>query len=217
MLRATVLAVAALAAVPAHAALYQVEMVGNAEWNLANSGPFVDVQVGDEVRYSFQVDSDAYLDSTNYNVRGYEVISDSFTLTAGPVSYGLADPMPGGATPYFAIRDNDPAADGFFLTWGGVDWPSGLPTEAPGLQGDPFEAAFEVGYSGDTLDSLAISDAVGTYAYDGIQSFYFNIVDLGFEVIGVDYTEMTITAVPGPASLAMLAPFVAVGSRRRRR
>jgi hypothetical protein len=220
------LGVAAIA-LPATAELVQVQMVGTVEFNIANPNnpntnpDILTILPGQSLTYSFMVDSDVFQNSGSFPVRGYNIISNSFSVTtSGGFSTGLANPFPGGATPYFVIRNNDPAVDGFYLTWGGVDFPDGLPIDEAGLFGDPFQAAFQVGYSGDTLDSLNILDAVGTYAYgDGgpgtINSFYFNLVDLGFEVVGIEYEYMTISAVPAPASLALLAPLGLLRRRRR--
>ena len=92
-------------------------------------------------------------------------------------------------------------------------------TAEPGIF-DPFEAAFEVGYDGDTLNSLDLADAVGTYDYGTggpgtLTNFYSNLVDSGFEVVGLDFQYMTISTVPAPAALAI----VLLGgiTRRRRR
>jgi hypothetical protein len=209
--------------------IVQVQMVGTVEFNISspsnpNTNPnILGIQVGQTLTYSFNVDSDVYQDSGSFPVRGYEIIQNSFLVTtSGGFSTGLVNPFPGGATPYFVLRNNDPAVDGCYLTWGGVDFPGGLPIDEPGLLGDPFEAHFSVGYTGDTLDSLNILAAQGTYAYgDGgpgtLNSFYFNLVDLGFEVVGIDYTHITISAVPGPGGLAMMVSFGAIlGGRRRR-
>jgi len=195
---------------------YRVVMNGIVEYNQARDNAFASLQPGDDISYSFLVDAGVYLDSGGFNVRGYEIIQESFLISGagGTVQAGLADPFPFGATPYFVIRDNDPAVDGFYLTWGGVDFPGGLPTEVPGIFGDPFEAAFEVSYTGTTLGSLDIAGAAGAYDYTGLQSFYFNLVDLGFEATGIEFVGMTISKVPAPATLLALAPLVLLRRRR---
>ncbi len=211
-----VCAIAGIAASASANELYRIEMNGVIEYNQARDNEFANLLPGDDLSYSFIVDGGVYQDSENFPVRGYEIMNDSFLISGagGSVQAGLADPFPFGATPYFVIRDNDPAVDGFYLTWGGVDFPGGLPTDQPGLFGDPFEAAFEVSYDGATLGSLDIADATGTYDYTGIQSFYFNLVDLGFEAVGIEYVNMTITKIPAPATLVALVP-VALLRRRR--
>lgn len=200
----------------AHGAILQVQMTGAVEFNLANSGPVSTIGVGETLTYSFEVDSDMFTNSGSFPVRGYEIIPGSFMVTtSGGFSTGLSPSLP--ATPYFVLRNNDPAVDGFYLTFGGVDFPGGLWTQEPGLFGDPFEAHFSVGYTDDTLNSLDILDATGTYAYGSggpgtLTNFYFNLVDLGFEVVGVDFQQMSI--VPAPATMCLLVPMAA---RRRRR
>ncbi|MEZ6244074.1 MAG: hypothetical protein R3B57_13650 [Phycisphaerales bacterium] len=209
-------AIAGIASLASADAQYQVVMNGTIDYNQAHGNIFENLSPGDDISYSFLVDGNVYLDSASFNVRGYDIIDGSFQVSGagGTVVAGLADPFPFGATPYFVIRDNDPAVDGFYLTWGGVDFPGGLPTEVPGVIGDPFEAAFEVSYAGSTLSSLDIAGATGTYDYTGIQSFYFNLVDLGFEAVGINYVNMTITKVPAPATLFALAPLAMLRRRR---
>jgi len=221
------LGLAALATTTASAGLVQVDIVGSVEFNIANpNNPNTDpdilgIQVGDTLTYSFLVDSDNYLDSGSFPVRGYIIDPSSFTITTdNGFSTSLVNPIPFGADAYFVIRNNDPGVDGFYLTWGGVDFPGGLQTLEDGLFGDPFEAHFSVGYDVDTLSSLDILDAQGTYGYGSggpgtLNSFYFNLVDLGFEVVGIEFTSMTITPVPAPATLALLIPMGLVRRRRR--
>ena len=55
-----------------------------------------------------------------------------------------------------------------------------------------FLANFQVTYGGDTLTSLDLADAQGTYAYDGLTVFNWTVDDGGFNAIGIDFTEMTI-------------------------
>lgn len=217
---------AAALTLPVSADIVRVQMVGAVEFNISNPNnpntnpDILSIQVGQILTYSFLVDSDVYQNSANFPVRGYEIIQNSFSVTTnGGFSTGLANPFPGGATPYFVIRNNDPGVDGFYLTWGGVDFPDGLPIDEPGLFGDPFQAAFQTSYNVNTLSSLDILAAQGTYTYGNggagtLESFYFNLVDLGFEVVGIDYQYTTISAIPAPASLALLAP---LGLMRRRR
>lgn len=206
------------AASSASAAIIEVQMTGVVEFNLANSGPISTIGVGETLNYTFRVDSGVFMNSGSFPVRGYEIDTASFEVTtSGGFATALSPSLP--ATPYFVLRDNDPAVDGFYLTFGGVDFPGGLWTQEPGLLGDPFEAHFSVGYSGDTLASLDIVDAAGTYAYGSggpgtLNSFYFNLVDVGFEVVGIDFTQMSITVIPAPATTFLLLP---LSMRRRRR
>lgn len=194
---ATFLVAALIAVIPAQAEIVNVEVTGSVEWNFARAYPLTEVNPGDSVTMTFQVDSDVFLDSTHFNVRGYEIDQSSWSMSFGTVTIGLADPYPAWqAPPYFVLRDNDPVADGFFVTAGHVDWPfPGLATEVYGFCGR-FETHYDVSYVGDTLSSLDILDAAGTYTYDGLTRFYFNEVDCGFEVIGMILEQTKISRIP---------------------
>jgi hypothetical protein len=152
------------------------------------------------------------MDSANFPTRGYEIDQASFDLTLGAVSVGLEDPFPGGQTPYFVVRNDDPAVDGFFLSTN-LDLPFGVPLDEAGQLGQ-FVSQFSVTYVGETLDSLDIVDAAGTYDFDGLTVFNFTVDDGPFQAIGMIFEQMTITVVPAPATLAVLAPVVLWRRRR---
>jgi hypothetical protein len=183
------LAMAALAA-PAVAEMYSVEVTGTVEFNQVSFGQFASVVTGDPVTVSFMVDSENYLDSPNYPTRGY-VVSD-FWFTVGGVTVGSPAPYPGGATPYFVIRDNDPAVDGFFFS-SNTDFPGVILVDEPAQLDDYFGVAFSATYGGDTLPSLDIADAVGLYDYDGLSVFNFALIDGPFEAMYFNYTQMVIS------------------------
>jgi len=190
-----VIAILALA-IPAQAATVQVEVNGSVEWNFVRSGELSNVKVGDPVTMYFEVDSNDFTNSPNFPVRGYAIDMMSYSLTLGSVTVGLLDPYYPGRTPNFTIRDNDPVADGFFVSDTNIDYPfPGLPLEESGFCG-PFESHHDVSYTGDTLTSLDILDALGTYDYDGLTRFYFNVVDCGFEAIGLIFEKQTISLKP---------------------
>jgi len=173
-------------AAPALAETVTFRANGTVEWNMVNSGPLADVSYGDGIALTFTVDSDDFLDSATYNTRGYVINQDSFVMTLGEVEMHLQNPFPEGQTPYFVLRNGDPVADGFLIS-NNTDWPASLPSDIPAGIDPYFGVAFEVGYEGDTLNSLNILDAIGAYAYDGLTNFYFNVVDGPIEVIGVDF------------------------------
>jgi hypothetical protein len=209
------MAVAAVATVTAsaQAVLMQVEITGEVEWNQISAPPLGNASPMDLATLAFIVDSDIYANSPNYPTRGYEIDQSSFTLTFGTTVVGLQDPFPAGSTPYFVLRDNDPAVDGFFVSTD-LDWPLGVPLEQMGMF-EQFSNNFSVGYSGDTLSSLDILDAVGTYDYTGLQNYNWTVTDGPFDAMGIGFTQMTISVVPAPATLALLAPFGFLGRRRR--
>ncbi len=172
---------------------FDVVVTGEVEYNQVNDGLFADVTAGDPVTIKFQVISDQFTDSTTYNTRGYWIDLASYSMTIGSASVGLLDPYPAGNTPYFVLRNNDPVSDGFFVADNNVDWPwPALPLDEPGIFG-PFGTHFEVGYEGETLESLDIMDAVGIYDYTGLTSFYMTLDDGGMDAMGLIFTEMEIS------------------------
>jgi hypothetical protein len=187
--------IAATAAVSAavQAEIVQVEVSGTVEYNQINVGSLADVVPGDPFVWSFQVDSDNFVDSQNYNTRGYIIDIASYTSQIGPSTMGLQDPFPG--VPYFVIRESDPVADGFFTAMDNVDWPwPDIPLEETGIIGQ-FAMHCEVGYTGDTLETLNILDAVGTYDYTGLTSFYTVVMDGWAEPMGLEFGQLTISVV----------------------
>jgi hypothetical protein len=170
-----------------------VECIGTVEYNQVSSGVFGAVSSGDPVYAGFLLDSENYIDSPTYNVRAYPINLASFQLDIGPVSgVPLVIPQPGGATPYFVVRDNDPAADGFFLS-SDPEWPYVNPMlDVPGQLDPYFGFHWEVGYTGDTLASLDILDAIGSYDYTGLTSYYTAIQDAWADAMGLMYVQINI-------------------------
>jgi hypothetical protein len=155
------------------------------------------MNVGDTITVSFEVDSDDFANSPNYPTRGYPIDEKSFAVTSGALTVPIADPYPSWyAPPYFVLRDNDPAADGFFISSANLDYPyPGVMTNVWGFC-DRFEAHADIGYDEFAISSLDILDAVGVYEYDGLTRYYFNIVDCGFEVVGIWFQTLTISLAP---------------------
>jgi hypothetical protein len=167
------------------------------EYNQITVGSLGDVSAGDPFTWTFLVDSDDFLNSSFYNTRGYPIDLESFSATFGPSTLGFKDPFPG--IPYFVLRESDPVADGFFMAQDNVDWPyPDCPLDEVGILGD-FAVHFEVGYTGDTLATLDILDAVGTYDYTGLTSFYTVVMDGWAEPMGLEYGQLTISVVSAPA------------------
>jgi hypothetical protein len=182
-------AMVALAA-PAMAEMYTVEIVGSVEYSQVSFGQFANVVAGDPVLVSFALDSEDYMDDPTYPTRGY--VASDFWVTIDDVMVGFQDPYPADLTPYFVIRDNDPAVDGFFLSHG-TAFPSGLLINEPANMADFFAVAFNVTYGGDLLSSLDIAGAVGTYDYDGLSVFGFTLDDGPFNAMGFIFEQMTIS------------------------
>ena len=190
-----------------------VEINCTVEYNQISVGPLANVNAGDDATYTFMLDSDVYTDSGSFNTRGYHIDQSSWQLLIGSETLGLQDPFPG--IPYFVLRNDDPAVDGFFWS-DNVDWNfPGLNMDEVGQLGQ-FASSFSVGYEGDTLSSLDILDAVGDYDYDGLTSFLTTIDDGWFKgAAGLEFVSMSISAVPGPAAFFALAPLGLIGRRRR--
>ncbi len=186
----------ALMATSALADSVTVEFIGTVEYNQINSGIFAAVNSGDEVHASFTVDSDDWVASPGgYGVRGYVVDQSSFELTIGSVGpVALLDPQPNDEVTYFSIRNDDPAADGFFIA-NQIDWDNVLPklNEPGGL--DPwFTFHWSVGYTGDTFPSLDILDCLGSYDYTGLTSFYTVIADAWADAMGLEFVQTVISS-----------------------
>lgn len=218
LLSAVVVAVAT--AVPAHAGVaVQVTATGEVEFNQINVGPLAAVNAGDLATMTFDLDSDLYLDSLVFPTRGYEIDQPSFSLALGSTTVGLQNPFPAGETPYLVLRNNDPAVDGFFLDTN-VDTgsPDGLPLDQAGSSGQ-FMDNYVVTYTGATLSSLDILDALGTYDFTGLTTFTWQLGDGPVEAMLIIFRDMTITAtdvvVPEPASLGLLGLALLAVRRKR--
>jgi hypothetical protein len=192
--------------IPAAAEMVQVTATGVVEFNLVNNGPMSNVNANDATTMTFMVDSDTFTNSGGFPTRGYAIDMASFTLTLGSESFGLQSPFPPGQTPYFVLRNNDPAVDGFFVSTS-VDSPIGVPIDEVGQLGQ-FENNFSVTYQNDPLASLDILDAVGAYDLSGLSVFHWTIDDGPFEPVGLIFSTLTISAeapVPALSPLALSA------------
>ncbi|MFG0292185.1 MAG: hypothetical protein ACF8MJ_03415 [Phycisphaerales bacterium JB050] len=212
------IAAAALTALTglASAEIVQIDIVGSVDFGGVNIGQWADVNPGDSAVMSFQVDTNNFLDSTNFPTRGYEIISSSFALTLDGITGGMANPYPNDAAPYFIIRDNDPAVDGFYLAEHPDQFPIGVATDEPAQIGETFRALFSATYGGDRLDSLDILGAVGTYDFTGLQVFNWGLEDGPFQPMGFIFDSFTISVVPAPSSAALLTMGALTCARRRR-
>ncbi len=209
-----VFGIASALAASAGATIVQVQINGTVDYNVIRTGSIdkTVVHSGDAVSISFRLDSTQYMnDPDGLPTRGYFIDEPSFAATYNGVTLGLESPFSAG-TPMFVLRNNDPAVDGFFLSTG-TAWDVPLPMNEAGLAGQ-LGCHFAVGYDGETLSSLNIVDAVGSYDYTGLTNFYFSTDDSGFDPMGINFDSMTISVVPAPATLALLAP---LGLLRRRR
>ncbi|MHC4650604.1 MAG: hypothetical protein ACYTES_07060, partial [Planctomycetota bacterium] len=197
------MAVVALAG-SAQAVVVEVTVTGQVEFNFIGDPPLSGVPSGDAVSLTFLVDSDNFVDGIPGDTRGYVIDQSSFTLTFAPsgVSLGLLDPFPPGETPFFTLADGIPVSDRFWVSTS-TNSPGGVP-----LEQEPFEANVDLGYLGDTLDSLDILDALGTYDFDGLTSFGFNLWAIFPDnvAMGFVFEQMTISAELAVAAAVDIKP-----------
>ena len=173
-----------------------VSIRGEVEFNQVSTGPLASVAPMTPVEIRLQLDATDFVDSPVFPTRGYRIVDDSFEFDLGVGTLNLQGSAPGGA-PFFTIRDNDPAVDGFFLS-DNVNVPSGLPLNLAGGFGQ-FAASFSVTYGGATLPTLDIMDALGTYDFTGLTVFNYTIEDGPFSPVGMIFDSMEISMVGGPA------------------
>jgi len=192
----TLLAAALAALAPAAAATtVKVTIHGTVAFNSITKAPFNTVTTGQGAVLSFLLDSDLFVNSPNFPTRGYAIDTSSFALAFDTVTVPLQSPFPAGQTPYFVIRNNDPAVDGFFVSTN-VDNPADLPLAPVGSFGH-FGNNFLVTYDGSTLPSLDLLDALGNYDYTGLSVFDWSVDDGPFNPLGIDFVSMSIeTFVP---------------------
>ncbi|MFK7959007.1 MAG: hypothetical protein AB8G96_00645 [Phycisphaerales bacterium] len=200
----------------ASAELVQIDITGSVDFGGLNFGSWAGVTPGDSAVMSFQVDSDVFVDSGSFPTRGYEIINSSFSLALDGIEVGMADPYPAGQTPYFVLRDNDPAVDGFFLANSPDAFPNGVAIDEDAAINPQFNAIFQATYGGDRLSSLDILDATGVYDFTGLSVFNWGIEDAGFQPMGFIFDQFTISVVPGPAGVLAMLPVTLLGRRRRR-
>ncbi len=162
---------------------------GQVVFNRIQERPLGDLGSGESVVMSFVVNSGNFTEGVPGDTRGYEIDQSSFELTFdGTLIVGLQDPFPGGQTPFFTLVDGFPVSDGFFVSTSPVS-PGGVPLEQA-----PFNANLSLGYEGDTLASLDILDALGTYDFDGLTSFGFNLWSIAPDNVAmdIDFEQMTL-------------------------
>ncbi len=193
------------------AEIVRVEVLGVVEFNQFRDGPFVGVPSGAPASITFLVDSTDFVNSPNFPTRGYTIDHSSFVFAAGSASTGLADPFPPGQTPFFVIRNNDPAVDGFLVSTS-VDQPFGVPLPIPGATLDYLTTLADDTF----LPSLDILDAVGTYSIAQISSFDWSVNIGPGTPMGMIFDTITISVVPAPTAGGMSLLVGAVLCRRRR-
>ena len=198
-----------------------VTITGDVVFNEIADPPLSGVNPGDSVVLSFTVDSDDFMDGIPGATGGYVIDHGTFSLAFDtPVELGLI-PFPAGLTPFFGLVDGYTSFDGFFVSQDPSS-PNGMP-----LEQQPYNVWFSAEYELDTLGSLDILDALGTYDLDGLTShvFYlsrFDPVDVNLEIEFEQITLEVGSDVPATSmwgvlilTLVMLAAGTAGVVRRR--
>jgi hypothetical protein len=203
----------AFAAADARAEIVDVTINGNVEWNQITGAPLNGAQVGQVAKLTFTVDSNIFLNNPTFPTRGYPIDKASFKLKFPTFEIGLQNPYPAGQTPYFVLRNNDPAVDGFMVS-SGTGSPDGVPLSQAGGFGQ-FKNEFHVTYGGSLLSSLDVLGALGHYDFTGLTVFNWTIDDGPVNALGILFSDMSIS-VPEPASMGLLALALPLLARRRR-
>jgi hypothetical protein len=199
-------------AVAARADTVAISVRGQVIQNLITTPPLNGASVGNTAVMSFTVDSNNFVNGIPGDLRSYPIDPSSFALTFQPsgVTVGLANPFPAGQTPYFTLVDGFPVSDGFFVSTSTTS-PGGVP-----ISQSPLQANLDLGYVGTTLSSLDILNAFGTYNFNGLTRFSFNLWQQFPDNVrlDMDFQQMTITPEP-----TLILPAIAglLALRRRRR
>lgn len=161
-----------LATTHASGVIVHVHITGSVESNQFTTGLLAGVPANAPVELRFDVDSNVFMTSPTptlvNRVRGYRVINTSFSLVIG----GRTVPLLNNPVWNFVIRNNDPGVDGFFFSVG-----TDLPTQIPvNINISNYGVEYSRTFAGaTTLPSLNILDARGTWAFNDISSYNFNI------------------------------------------
>jgi hypothetical protein len=187
----TTLAVACLIAAPCWAGqTVRVTFTGKVEYNQINPAPLGNVGAEENVTLTFLLDSDDFVDSPSFPTRGYAIAIGSFSLAFDSATLGLQKPFPPAQTPYFVLRDNDPAVDGFLVSTSNEN-PIGVPIAQPGIFGQFINNTY-VTYGGGELSSLDILGALGSYDFSGLTVYNWTVDDGPFNPLGVEFQSLVI-------------------------
>lgn len=208
-----VIAAAAVAA-SAGAAIVHVQVEGVVDFNVIQ-GNQAGTPSGAPVHMGFNLDSNVFQNSASFPTRGYPIDLASFSLVVNGNPINIINPQPGGATPYFVLRDNDPAVDGFFISTNTdvfAPWSVTVPGLTP-VHDLNYHTTFA---NGSELSSLNILDAVGTHDLSNISVYEWSVGRFGNNGAEYAYQTITISVVPAPGAAAVLLAPVGLLARRRR-
>jgi hypothetical protein len=171
----------------------EITVTGTVEYNSVVAPPLGPVGDDEAVTLRFRVDAGTFVDSPSFPTRGYPIDPASFTLAFESATVGLQSPFPPGQTPYFVIRNDDPAVDGFLLSTN-IEGPAGVPLAPSGGFGH-FTHSFYATYGDSLLPSLDILDALGTYGFGGLTVFNWTVDDGPFNPMGLLFDQIHIAVV----------------------
>ncbi len=179
----------------------RVIVTGSVGSNGFTTGTYAGIPSGAPVTMTIDLDSADYLDSPSLpgRTRGYRFSASTFSLTVGTVTRSLRTTPPSPA--YFVVRNDDPRADGFFISQG-TDIDTQCPLNmTPNNYGIAFSRTFgsipPVGPD-PTLQSVNLLGALGSWGFDNISSYNFTIElnELVTPLI-LDYATITVSPI-GP-------------------
>ena len=176
-----------------NAQTFEITIRGEVEFNQINGGELGGVAPGDSVFIALIVDTQTFMDSTNFPTRGYPVVDViPFGMFFGNGSVArLQSPFPVGQMPFFVLRDDDPAVDGFFLSTN-IEFPVGVPLDQTG-QFSQFTNDFSVTYTGETLSTLNIEDIdQSSFDFSGLTVFNWTINDGPFSAMGIVFERLEV-------------------------
>lgn len=196
----------ALASVAA-ADVVHVRVTGLVESNGFATGALASVPAGAPVVLDLDLDPMNFLDSTSLpgRTRGYAIVGNSLRFSAGSVTVTRNIAFPG----YFCLRNNDPRADGFFLSQGtDIDTQIPLNLGLPQAFGVAFSRTFDISTPpptpDDSLTSLDILDAFGSWGFEDLSVYNFT-VELNEVVVPMVIAYERITIAPAPCAGARCA------------
>ncbi len=184
------LIVTTLCAAPATAEKITIEAVGTVITNeIFADEPLSLVVPGEKVTLTLEVDSQTWDTFYPDFYRAYAVSSFDLEFSGG-VQVGL---LPAASTAYFSVSDD-------FYFGNDNFWVSNYFYVEPGkveLAQQPYLFDFQVGYPGDTVDSVDILDALGGYDADSTILFGFRIWDSYFNnpenlVMNIEFEALSI-------------------------
>ncbi len=162
------------------AAGVRVTVTGSIESNSfpANGvNTFGGILAGAPVTLTLELDSTQFLESPNLpgRTRGYVIQPGTMRLRVGTVTAPRLETTPA----YFVLRNNDPRVDGFFLSQG-TDIDTEIPLQMiPANFGVQFSRTFGIDTPAptpdDSLTSLNILDAVGSWQLNDLSSYNFAV------------------------------------------